>query len=175
MSTFGKKIFKNLIYSFPIILLYLLVFTGFDYSFFFYEANFSFNFIYLVIFYWVLKKPESLGYGLIFTAGIVNDVVQNLPIGISSINYLLLCAIAAFIRTRTLLPNLLYDWVLFFVAILIISSINFSVLTIVFDIPIKYGTLMASSFITFLIYPIFSKIFYEIYLYSLRQEDARQE
>ena len=50
-----------------------------------------------------LKKPDRLGYGLIFLAGIINDVVQNFPIGISSINYLLLCSIAAFIRNRTLL------------------------------------------------------------------------
>ena len=62
-----------------------------------------------------------LGYGLIFFAGIINDVVQNLPIGVSSINYLLLCVIASFFRTRTLVPNLIYDWILFFIAILIIS------------------------------------------------------
>ena len=170
--TSKKKFYKILIPISPIIILFLLVFTGFNFSFNFYNLNFSFNLIYIVIFYWILKKPETLGYGLIFISGIINDVVQNLPIGISSINFLLLCAIAAFVRTRTLLPNLLYDWILFFIAILIISSINYSILTLIFNIPIKYATLMYNSFTTFLIYPIFSKIFETIYLLYLRQADA---
>jgi len=173
MSTsFGKKLYKNAIHSFPLIILFLLVLTGFDLSFYFYDTNFSFNFIYIVIFYWILKKPERLGYGLIFLAGIIHDVVQNFPIGISSINFLLLCVIATFIRTRTLLPKLSYDWVLFFIAIIIISSINYNILTLVFERPIQYGTLMATSFITFLVYPIFSKIFNRVYIMDLRQENA---
>ncbi len=167
-----KKIYHNFIHAFPIIFLFFLAFTGFDLSFFLFENSYSFNFIYIVIFYWVLKKPDRLGYGLIFLTGIINDIVQNFPIGISSINYLLLCAIAAFIRAKTLMPNLLYDWILFFVAILIISSVNYSILTLLFSYPIKYGTLMFSSFITFLIYPLLSKLFFQINLIDLREENA---
>jgi len=172
MTAPSKTLYKNLIHGFPIIILFFLVFSGFDFSFFLFDKNFAFNFIYLVIFFWILKKPDALGYGLIFFAGIVNDIVQSFPIGISSINYLLLCAIASFIRARTIQPNLLYDWVLFLIAILIISSVNFSILTMIFESPIRYGTLMSSSFITFLVYPIFSKIFTEIYLLSLKHENA---
>jgi len=150
-----------------------LAFTGFDLTFYLLNENYSFNFIYAVIFYWVLKKPERLGYGLIFFVGIINDVVQNFPIGISSINYLLLCAIASFIRTRTLMPNLLYDWIFFLLAILIITSVNYSILRIVFEYPMKYGTLMFGSFITFLIYPVLSKLFNQLILIELRAENAK--
>ena len=167
-----KKLYHNFIHAFPILFLFFLAFTGFDLSFFLFENNYSFNFIYLVIFYWVLKKPDRLGYGLIFLIGIINDVVQNFPIGISSINYLLLCAIAAFMRSRTLMPSLLYNWVFFLIAILIVTSVNFMVLTIIFDYPIKYGTLMFSSFITFLIYPVLSKLFDQITLIDLREKNA---
>ena len=172
MTAPSKTLYKNLIHGFPIIILFFLVFTGFDFSFFMLGKSFAFNFIYLVIFFWILKKPDTLAYGLIFFAGIINDVVQSFPIGISSINYLLLCAIASFIRARTIQPSLLYDWVLFLIAILIISSVNYSILAIIFESPIRYGTLMSSSFVTFLVYPIFSKIFTEIYLLSLKQENA---
>ena len=113
-----------------------------------------------------------LGYGLIFFAGIINDVVQNLPIGVSSINYLLLCVIASFFRTRTLVPNLIYDWILFFIAILIVSSIHFTVLAIFFDGNISYGALMSTGFFSFLIYPAVSKLFNQIYLLGLKQENA---
>ena len=168
-----KNIYHNFIHAFPLLFLFFLVFTGFDLSFFLFGKNYSFNFIYAVIFYWVLKKPDRLGYGLIFLAGIINDVVQNFPIGISPINYLLLCSIAAFIRTRTLMPNLLYDWILFLVGILIISSVNYTILTLIFEYPIKYGTLMFSSFITFLIYPALSKLFTKIILIDLKEENAK--
>ena len=140
--SFPKRAYKSFIHSFPILLLFFIAFTGFDLSFFFLNISFSFNFIYILIFFWILKKPERLGYGLVFFAGIINDVVQNFPIGVSSINYLLLCSIALFVRSRTLMPNLIYDWVFFVVAILIISSIHYSILTVIFDIPIRYGVLM---------------------------------
>jgi len=168
-----KKIYHNFIHAFPLLFLFFLVFTGFDLSFFLFEKNYSFNFIYMLIFYWVIKKPDRLGYGLIFLAGIINDVVQNFPIGISSISFLLLCAIAAFIRVRTLMPSLLYDWILFLVAILIVSSVKYTILTLTFEYPIKYGTLMFSLFITFLIYPALSKFFDKVILIDLREENAK--
>ena len=113
-----------------------------------------------------------LGYGFIFFAGIINDVVQNLPIGVSSINYLLLSVIASFFRTRTLVPNLIYDWILFFIAILIVSSIHFTVLAIFFDGSIRYGALMSTAFFSFLIYPVVAKLFNQIYILGLKQENA---
>ena len=71
------------------------------------------------------------------------------------------------------MPNLIYDWVFFVVAILIISSIHYSILTVIFDIPIRYDVLMFNSVLTFLVYPLFSKLFYQIYLIDLRQENAK--
>lgn len=171
MSTLTKKIILPFIESSPFILLFLLAFTGFDMSFVIYEKNFSFNFIYILIFFWVLREPEKLGYGIIFLAGIVNDIVQNLPIGISSINFLLLCVIAAYVRARTLLPNIFYDWIIFLIAILIVSSVHYSILAIIFEIPISYGTLMFSLILTFFSYPIFSKFFNQIYLISLERKN----
>ena len=166
-----KIFYKKILQSSPIILLYILVLTGFDLSFFFYGADLSFNFVYLIIFFFVLKNPNNLSYGLIFLAGIINDVVQNFPIGISSINYLLLCVIASFLRSRIILPNLFYDWILFFIAILIVNSVNYTTLTMIFEIPIKYGSLMSNGILTFLIYPVLSRIFNDKVLLIMRSED----
>ena len=166
-----KIFYKKILQSSPIILLYVLVLTGFDLSFFFYGADLSFNFFYLIIFFFVLKNPNNLSYGLIFLAGIINDVVQNFPIGISSINYLLLCVIASFLRSRIILPNLFYDWILFFIAILIVNSVNYTTLTMIFEIPIKYGSLMSNGILTFLIYPVLSRIFNDKVLLIMRSED----
>tara|TARA_B100000123_G_C25701690_1_gene415602 strand:+ start:329 stop:850 length:522 start_codon:yes stop_codon:yes gene_type:complete len=166
------KLYQFFLNGFPLILLFFFALTGYSLSFEIFKINISFNFIHLIIFYWVLRKPEMLGYGLIFFAGVINDVVQNLPIGVSSINYLLLCVIASFFRTRTLVPNLIYDWVLFFIAILIISSIHFTLLAIFFEDNIKYGTLMSTAFFSFLIYPLIAKLFNQFYILGLKQENV---
>ena len=71
------------------------------------------------------------------------------------------------------MPNLLYDWIFYLIAILIISSVNYITLTLIFEYPIKYGTLMFSAFITFLIYPILSKLFDRIILIDLREDSAK--
>ena len=44
----------------------------------------------------------------------------------------------------------------------------------IFIIPIKYGALMTSSLITFMVYPIFSKIFTNINLINIKYENKQQ-
>ena len=172
MKITNKILLKKIIHNLPIIILYFLVLTGFDLSFFFYDINFSFNFVYLIIFFFVLKNPETLSYALIFLAGIINDIVQNFPIGISSINYLLLCAIAVFIRSRIIVPSLLYVMILFFIAILIVSSVNYTILVMIFGVPIKYETLITSLILTCLMYPILSKIMSAKIFLAIGTEDV---
>ena len=172
MKIINKIILEKIIPSLPIIILYFLVLTGFDLSFFFYDTNFSFNFVYLIIFFFVLKNPETLSYALIFLAGIINDVVQNFPIGISSINYLLLCAAAVFIRSRIIIPSLLYVMILFFIAILIVSSVNYTILVMIFGVPIKYGALISNLILTCLMYPILSKMMSTKIFLTIWSEDV---
>mgnify|MGYP001491871651 FL=1 len=71
------------------------------------------------------------------------------------------------------MPSLLYDWIFYLIAILIISSVHYTNLTLIFEYPIKYGTLMFSGFITFVIYPVLSKIFDKILFIDLREENAK--
>ena len=78
----------------PIIFLFITVLNEVDFNHLGLKY-FSFNFGYILIFYYSLKKSQSLGYGLIFIAGLFNDVVVGLPLGISSLLYLLICAAAS--------------------------------------------------------------------------------
>ena len=107
-----------------------------------------------MIYYWVLKKPEILGYGLVFFAGIINDVVTGLPIGISSIDYLILCGIASYFRNITLRPSLINDWIAFVPTIFIINSIHYFILNIFFTLELNYFYLILSSIFTITLYPI---------------------
>ena len=157
--SFPKRAYKSFIHSFPILLLFFIAFTGFDLSFFFLNISFSFNFIYILIFFWILKKPERLGYGLVFFAGIINDVLIGIPIGISSFCYLILCSVTAYIRNITLSPNFMKDWISLLFTILLINSIQVIILDLVFLIKVDYTNYLINSGFTFLFYPIFFLFF----------------
>ena len=53
-----------------------------------------------------------------------------------------------------------------------IRDSHFTVLAIFFDENISYGALMSTAFFSFLIYPAVAKIFNQIYLLGLRQENV---
>ena len=113
MTKFSKSSFvSKFLTSAPIIILFVSVLNEFDFNYL--ELKyFSFNFPFILIFYWSLKRSESLGYGLIFFAGLFNDVVVGFPLGISSLSYLLICGFAAYFRNITLHPSLIKDWIFF--------------------------------------------------------------
>ena len=88
MPTFKSNFISRFLSFIPLLILFFLAFSETDFNF--EKLSFlSFNLIYILIFYWVLKNPDILGYGFIFLAGIINDVVVGLPIGISSVTYLI--------------------------------------------------------------------------------------
>ena len=95
---------------------------------------FSFNFVYILIFYWTLKNPNHLSYGTIFIAGLMNDVVIGMPIGISSFCYLLICATTAYLRNITIKPNFINDWMSLLITVLFVNSIQVLTLDIILDI-----------------------------------------
>ena len=155
MSSLNKDSFINILLSyFPIGLLFLSVFNDFDFNYLKIEY-FAFNFVHILIFFWTLKNPDHLGYISIFVAGIVNDVIIGLPIGISSFCYLLICATTAYIRNITLSPNFINDWLSFLFTILLINSIQVTILDLIFLIEVDYLKYLINTGFTFLFYPIF--------------------
>jgi len=159
MSSLNKYSIFNIIFSYlPIIILFISVFNEFDFNFLKIEY-FSFNFIHILIFYWTLKNPNYLGYFSIFIAGIVNDVVIAIPMGISSFCYLLICTSTAYLRNITLTPNFIKDWFSFLFIILIINSIQVLILDLLFLIEINYFKYFVNTTFTFILYPIFLVLF----------------
>ena len=101
MSIISQKNFILRLYKYiPVILLFVSVLNEFDFNNLGW-LYFSFNFSYILIFYYSLKKSESLGYISIFIAGLFNDVVAGTPIGLSSLMYLILCVAASYLRNIT--------------------------------------------------------------------------
>jgi len=153
-----KNFFRTIIKNIPIILLFISVLNEFDFNYL--ELSyFSFDFPFILIFYWNLKKNEILGYGLIFIAGIINDVVVGLPIGISSLSYLFICVFASYLRNITLRPSLIKDWIFFLFTIFFIKSLMHLLLVLFFSFELDYNILMINLFFTFLMYYFLSHLF----------------
>ena len=162
MSSLNKDTFSNILFSyFPIGMLFLSVFNDIDFNYLKIEY-FAFNFAHILIFFWTLKNPDHLGYISIFLAGIVNDVIIGTPIGVSSFCYLLICVATAYIRNITLSPNFINDWLSFLFIILLINSIQVTILDLIFMIEVDYLKYLINTGFTFLFYPIFFIIFNSI-------------
>jgi len=159
MTNIANYSLKKYLFSYtPVILLFVSVLNEFDFNYLGVEY-FSFNFSYVLIFYYSVKKSESLGYGLIFIAGLFNDVVLGMPLGISSLMYLLICGFAAYLRNITLRPNLIKDWIFFLITISVVNSFLYSILTVIFLFKVDYFYYVTNTMFTFFIYFIFSYIF----------------
>ena len=154
-----KNNFRYFLYKHtPVILLFTSILNEIDFNNLEFKY-FSFNFAYILIFYYNLKRDGGIGYIFIFIAGLFNDVINGFPMGLSSLCYLLLCLVAAYLRNITLRPNLIKDWIFFLITILTLNFITFSYLFLLFNYEINYLDQTINITFTFLLYLIFSYLF----------------
>ena len=140
------------IYSWlPIIVLYISVLNEFDLNYLNIEY-FSFNFPYILIFYFSLKEYLHFDYLLVFLAGLINDTVIGLPLGLSSLSYMMVCIFASYLRNMTIRPHLIKDWFYFLFVISLINSINYTVLFLFFSYDLDILFYIINNLFTFLIY-----------------------
>ena len=151
--------FKEMKFKFleliPLFLLFFISLNGnsvIDFKFF------SINVHYILIYYWVLKRPQALGYGFIFLSGIITDVIFGLPIGVNALTLLVVASVAAYVRVKTVKISLLYDWISFIPALLIANFIYFIALYFS-NYSIDYLYLFKNSVFTVIFYPLLWVIF----------------
>ncbi len=151
--------FKNLIFrilaQLPLVLLFFIAFIGksiIDIVFF------TINIHYIIIYYWVLKNPQFLGYGFIFLSGVVTDVILGFPIGANALALLVIASVAAYARLVTVKASLFTDWLSFIPALLLANFIFFISLYLS-NFSVSYINLLFSSITTFIFYPLLWLIF----------------
>jgi rod shape-determining protein MreD len=151
-----NQIFKFKFFNFlPLLLLFFISFNGnsvLDLNFF------SINLHYILVYYWTLRKPETLGYGLIFLSGIISDVVYGFPLGINSLSLLVIAGVASYVRVVTVRITLVNDWISFLPALLFANFIYFFSLYFS-NYTVDYLFLFKNSVFTFIFYPIIWMVF----------------
>jgi len=119
---------------------------------------FSVNVHYILVYYWVLRQPSTLGYGFIFISGIISDVVFGFPFGINALTLLIVAATAAYIRVVTVRITLINDWISFIPALLLANFVYFLSLYLS-NYSVDYLFLLKNSVSTFIFYPVLWGIF----------------
>jgi cell shape-determining protein MreD len=119
---------------------------------------FSVNIHYILVYYWVLRQPQSLGYGFIFLSGIISDIVLGFPIGVNALSLLFVAGVAAYVRVVTVRITLVNDWISFIPALLFANFIYFSSLHFS-NYSVDYLYLLKNSVFTFIFYPILWGLF----------------
>ena len=159
MIRFRQQNFFYRIYVWlPIILLIISVLNDFDFNYLNIEY-FSFNFPFILIFYFSLKEYLHFDYLLVFLAGLINDTVIGLPLGLSSLSYMLVCIFASYLRNMTIRPHLIKDWFYFLFVISLINSINYTLLVLFFSYDLDIMFYIINNLFTFLIYIPIAYIF----------------
>ena len=119
---------------------------------------FSINVHYILVYYWVLRQPQMLGYGFIFISGVISDVVFGLPLGVNTLSLLIIAAAAAYARVVTVRITLVSDWISFIPALLVANFIYF--LSLYYsNYSVDYLFLLKSSVFTFIFYPVLWVVF----------------
>ncbi len=154
----AKGSFLKIYYWLPMLILYISVLNEFDFNYLKLKY-FSFNFPFILIFFFTLKDFKYFDYTLVFIAGLFNDTVVGLPLGISSLSYTLICISTAYLRNITIRPSPMKDWFYFLFIISSINSINYSVLTLFFSFDLILMNYLVNTFFTFFFYIIFVLIF----------------
>tara|TARA_B100001057_G_C22466748_1_gene801056 strand:- start:185 stop:697 length:513 start_codon:yes stop_codon:yes gene_type:complete len=149
------KTTKKLVNLGPLILLYYLSISEIDSHFENYFEILSFNLQLIIIYFWSLKRPEALGNGHVFFAGIINDVVMGLPLGLSSLTYLITSLVSTYVKNMTVNTSITTDWFTFFIALLF-SNLTFLMLVINFsNLSIQYIDVSYNTFFTVIFFPFF--------------------
>ena len=132
----------------PLVLLYYLSVSEIDSHFENYFEILSFNIQLIIIYFWVSKRPEALGNGHVFFAGLINDVVIGFPLGLSSLSYLVVSFVATYVKNMTVNTSITSDWFTFFIAI-IFSNLTFLILATNFsEISVQLVDLSYNTFFT---------------------------
>ena len=158
MTTIKNNIRYFLYKNTPVLLLFISVLNEIDFNNLGLKY-FSFNFVYILIFHYNLKRDGGIGYVSVFIAGLFNDVINGIPMGISSLCYLLLCVFAVYLRNITLRPSLIKDCITFLISILVLNTITFTYLFWFYGYEINYLNQAVNTIFTFLLFFIFSNLF----------------
>ena len=143
----------------PLILLYYLCISEVDSNLEKIFDIFTLNFQIILIYFWVLKRPDIMANGHIFVAGLINAVVMGFPLGISSLSYLIIIFVGTYVRNKSVNTTIASDWFTFFMATIFSNLLFFTLLNNFSDLSFSLSKIGYNTFFTLFMFPIFWLLF----------------
>ena len=153
------SIISKLFNAGPLLLLYYLCISEVDTNLEKIFEIFTLNFQIILIYFWVLKRPEIMANGHIFIAGLINDVVMGFPLGISSLSYLIIIFVGTYVRNKSVNTTIASDWFTFLIAMIFSNILFFSLLNNFSNLSFPLEKIGYNMFFTLFMFPIFWLLF----------------
>jgi cell shape-determining protein MreD len=112
------------------------------------------SFIFLLIFHWGLNRPDFISADKIFFLGIVHDSVFSLPLGLSSLVWIILYGLIHFLRPRLINLTFHKSWLIFAGFASLEFVLNWMGLLWVFSLPFPGIQAIPSYLFLILFYPL---------------------
>ena len=154
-----KNILGKILNAGPLIFLYYLCISEFNVNLEKLFEIFTLNLQIILIYFWVIKKPEIMPNGHVFLAGFFNDIVMGFPLGISSLSYLIIIFVGTYVRNKSVHTTLASDWFTFFMAMIFSNILFFSLLNNFSDLSFSYSKIGYSMFFTLFMFPVLWLLF----------------
>jgi cell shape-determining protein MreD len=154
-------VIKNRLSHFlPVIMLYFFSFYNFEELKSIGKINFfSFHFQMILIYFYVLKFPQYLGFGHIFLSGLISDTIVGIPLGTTSLSYLSLSLFTTYLRNSTLRSVMTAEWFTFIPALFFSNLVYLVIVNNFSNVSFYYVELLQNTFFTFIFFPIFYYFF----------------
>ena len=166
------NIINKLFAAGPLFLLYYLSISEIDTNLEKLIEIFSINLQIILIYFWIIKRPNLMGPGHIFLAGLINDVVMGFPLGISSLSYLVVCFVGNYVRNKSVNTTIASDWVTFLIALLFANLLFFTLLNNFSEVAISYAKIVYNTFFTLFLFPVFWLLFNLYQISFIGSQDA---
>lgn len=143
----------------PLFLLYYLCISEVDTNLEKVFEIFTLNFQIILIYFWVIKRPDIMANGHIFIAGLINDVVMGFPLGLSSLSYLIIIFVGTYVRNKSVNTTIASDWFTFLIAMIFSNLLFFSLLNNFSDLTFSFTKIGYNMFFTLFMFPVFWLLF----------------
>ena len=153
------SIFKKIYNAGPLLLLYYLCISEIDTNLEKVFEIFTLNFQIILIYFWVIKRPDIMANGHIFFAVLINDVVMGFPLGLSSLSYLIIIFVGTYVRNKSVNSTIASDWFTFLLAMIFSNLLFFSLLNNFSDLIFSFTKIGYNIFFTLFMFPVFWLLF----------------
>jgi rod shape-determining protein MreD len=128
-------------------------------------------FVMMAIFYWSIYRPSVVSPILVFMLGLALDILTQAPIGLNALIFVVLQWVVSHQRVFLMGQPYVMIWIGFGFTAALCASIQFLVYLILSGgAPLPTDTLVASTVLTFVLFPPVSLIF--IFLHRLLPQTA---